>query len=174
MSETIEVLISQETVEKRVAEIAAQIDKDYAGKSVTLLCTLKGAVFFTCELAKHLSIPTYIDFIQTVSYSGTTSTGTVFMKLDVEAKEIEGKNVIIIEDVIDTGITLTHVKKLIAERKPASLKVCTLLDKHECRRVPFEGDYIGFPIGNEFVVGFGLDVDQRYRNLPYVGILHRD
>jgi Hypoxanthine-guanine phosphoribosyltransferase len=89
-------------------------------------------------------------------------------------KSIKGKNVIIIEDVIDTGITLTHVKKLIAEREPAELKVCTLLDKHECRRVPFEGDYIGFPIGNEFVVGYGLDVDQRYRNLPYVGILHQD
>ncbi|HJJ47368.1 MAG TPA: hypoxanthine phosphoribosyltransferase [Methanocorpusculum sp.] len=174
MAETIEVLLSQETVEKRICEIAAEIDRDFAGKSVTLLCTLKGAVFFTCELAKHLTIPTYIDFIQTVSYSGTTTTGTVFMKLDVEPEKIKGQNVIIIEDVIDTGITLTHVKKLIAEREPAVLKVCTLLDKHECRRVPFEGDYIGFAIGKQFVVGYGLDVDQRYRNLPYVGILHQD
>lgn len=174
MSESISVLISEEQIQKRVKEIAAQINEEYAGKSVTLLCTLKGAVYFTCELSKHLKVPTFLEFIQASSYSGTESTGTITMKLDVKPEAVCGKHVIIVEDVIDTGVTLYHVKKLIAGRNPASLKVCTLLDKHDCRRVAFEGDYVGFTIGDEFVVGFGLDVDQRYRNLAYVGVLHQE
>ena len=112
-----------------------------------------------------------MDFIQTASYEGTQSTGTVSMKLDVPDEAIEGKHIIIIEDVIDTGRTLSVVKEMMLKRKPASLKVCSLLDKHECRVVPFDGDYIGFTIGNDFVVGYGLDVDQKYRNLPFVGIV---
>ncbi|HJJ28464.1 MAG TPA: hypoxanthine phosphoribosyltransferase [Methanocorpusculum sp.] len=174
MAERIEVLLSQETVEKRIREIAEDINREFAGKDVLLLCTLKGAVFFFCELAKHLTIPTYIDFIKASSYSGTESTGTVTMKLDVAAEKIRGKNVIIVEDVIDTGITMAQVKKLIASRGPAELKVCALLDKPERRTVDFKADYAGFTIGNDFVIGYGLDVDQRYRNLPYIGVLRQD
>ena len=171
MKDTIDVLLSEDVINTRIRELAAQIDADYAGESVTLLCTLKGAVFFACELAKRITIPVFMEFIQTVSYEGTQSTGTVSMKLDIPEEDVAGKHIIIIEDVIDTGRTLSVVKEMMLKRNPASLKVCSLLDKHECRVVPFEGDYIGFTIGNEFVVGYGLDVDQKYRNLPYVGVI---
>ena len=171
MTDTIDVLLSEDVINVRIRELAAQIDADYAGKSVTLLCTLKGAVFFACELAKRITIPVFMEFIQTASYEGTQSTGTVSMKLDIPEEDVAGKHIIIIEDVIDTGRTLSVVKEMMLKRNPASLKVCTLLDKHECRVVPFEGDYVGFTIGNEFVVGYGLDVDQKYRNLPYVGVI---
>ena len=171
MTDTIDVLISEDVIDARIRELAAQIDADYAGKSVTLLCTLKGAVFFACELAKRITVPVFMEFIQTASYVGTKSTGNVSMKLDVDDDAVKDKNIIIIEDVIDTGKTLSVVKEMIQAKNPASLKVCSLLDKHECRTVQFEGDYIGFTIGNEFVVGYGLDVDQKYRNLPYIGIV---
>ena len=171
MTDTIDVLLSEDVINVRIRELAAQIDADYAGKSVTLLCTLKGAVFFACELAKRITIPVFMEFIQTASYEGTQSTGTVSMKLDIPEEDVAGKHIIIIEDVIDTGRTLSVVKEMMLKRNPASLKVCSLLDKHECRVVPFEGDYVGFTIGNEFVVGYGLDVDQKYRNLPYVGVI---
>lgn len=171
MTDTIDVLLSEDVINARIRELAAQIDADYAGESVTLLCTLKGAVFFACELAKRITIPVFMDFIQTASYEGTKSTGKVSMKLDISAEEVFGKNIIIIEDVIDTGRTLSLVKDMILAKNPASVKVASLLDKHECRVVPFEGDYIGFPIGDEFVVGYGLDVDQKYRNLPYIGVI---
>ncbi|MBO5003098.1 hypoxanthine phosphoribosyltransferase [Methanocorpusculaceae archaeon] len=171
MKDTIDVLLSEDVINTRIRELAAQIDADYAGESVTLLCTLKGAVFFACELAKRITIPVFMEFIQTASYEGTQSTGTVSMKLDIPEEDVAGKHLIIIEDVIDTGRTLSVVKEMMLKRNPASLKVCTLLDKHECRVVPFEGDYIGFTIGNEFVVGYGLDFDQKYRNLPYVGVI---
>ncbi len=171
MTDTIDVLLSEDVINVRIRELAAQIDADYAGESVTLLCTLKGAVFFACELAKRITIPVFMEFIQTASYEGTQSTGTVSMKLDIPEEDVAGKHIIIIEDVIDTGRTLSVVREMMLKRNPASLKVCSLLDKHECRVVPFEGDYIGFTIGNEFVVGYGLDVDQKYRNLPYVGVI---
>ena len=171
MKDTIDVLLSEDVINARIRELAAQIDADYAGESVTLLCTLKGAVFFACELAKRITIPVFMEFIQTASYEGTQSTGTVSMKLDIPEEDVAGKHLIIIEDVIDTGRTLSVVKEMMLKRNPASLKVCSLLDKHECRVVPFEGDYVGFTIGNEFVVGYGLDVDQKYRNLPYVGVI---
>ena len=171
MTDTIDVLLSEDVINVRIRELAAQIDADYAGKSVTLLCTLKGAVFFACELAKRITIPVFMEFIQTASYEGTQSTGTVSMKLDIPEEDVAGKHIIIIEDVIDTGRTLSVVREMMLKRNPASLKVCSLLDKHECRVVPFEGDYVGFTIGNEFVVGYGLDVDQKYRNLPYVGVI---
>ena len=171
MTDTIDVLLSEDVINVRIRELAAQIDADYAGKSVTLLCTLKGAVFFACELAKRITIPVFMEFIQTASYEGIQSTGTVSMKLDIPEEDVAGKHIIIIEDVIDTGRTLSVVREMMLKRNPASLKVCSLLDKHECRVVPFEGDYVGFTIGNEFVVGYGLDVDQKYRNLPYVGVI---
>ncbi|MCZ0861883.1 hypoxanthine phosphoribosyltransferase [Methanocorpusculum vombati] len=171
MADTIDVLIPEEKIDARIRELAKQIDTDYAGKSVTLLTTLKGACFFSCELAKRLTVPVFMEYIQAASYEGKTSTGTITMKLDVPVDSVAGKEVIIVEDVIDTGRTLSAVKELIRERRPASLAVCSLLDKHECRIVPFEGEYIGFTIGNDFVVGYGLDWDQKYRNLPYIGIV---
>ena len=171
MKDTIDVLLSEDVINTRIRELVAQIDADYAGESVTLLCTLKGAVFFACELAKRITIPVFMEFIQTASYEGTQSTGTVSMKLDIPEEDVAGKHIIIIEDVIDTGRTLSVVREMMLKRNPASLKVCSLLDKHECRVVPFKGDYVGFTIGNEFVVGYGLDVDQKYRNLPYVGVI---
>lgn len=171
MSEKIDVLLSEDVVDARIKELAKQIDADYAGKSVTLLCTLKGAVFFASELAKRITVPVFMEFIQAKSYAGTSSTGNVLMKLDVDDEAIANKHIIIVEDVIDTGRTLSVVKEIMLKRNPASLKFCSLLDKPECRVVPFEGDYIGFTIGNDFVVGYGLDVDQKYRNLPYVGVI---
>ena len=171
MADTIEVLIPEEKIDARIRELAEWINADYAGKSVTLLTTLKGACFFACELAKRLTVPVFMEYIQAASYEGKSSTGTITMKLDVPDAAVTGKHVIIIEDVIDTGRTLSAVKDLMQTRNPASLAVCSLLDKHECRVVPFEGDYIGFSIGNDFVVGYGLDWDQKYRNLPYIGIV---
>lgn len=171
MADTIDVLLSEEQIDARVREIAAQIDADYAGREVTLLCTLKGACLFACELAKRITVPVFMEYIQTASYEGKTSTGSVTMKLDVPPEAVTGKHVIIVEDVIDTGRTLSRVKEMMRARSPATLAVCSLLDKHACRVVPFEGDYIGFTIGDEFVVGYGLDWDQKYRNLPYVGVV---
>ncbi len=171
MTDIIDVLLSEDIINTRIRELAAEIDRDYSGESITLLCTLKGAVFFACELAKRITVPVFMEFIQAASYAGTQSTGEVFLKLDVAEEAVFGKHVIIVEDVIDTGRTLSVVKDLILAKHPSSLKFCSLLDKHECRIVPFEGDYIGFSIGNEFVVGYGLDVDQKYRNLPYIGVV---
>ncbi|MDV0443222.1 hypoxanthine phosphoribosyltransferase [Methanorbis rubei] len=171
MADTIDVLIPEEKINARIKELAERIDCDYAGKEIIFLCTLKGACFFACELAKRMTLPVFMEFIQAKSYEGKNSTGNLVMKLDVPEEAIAGKHVIIVEDVIDTGRTLSHVKQLILSRHPASLAVCSLLDKHECRVVPFEGDYIGFTIGDDFVVGYGLDWDQKYRNLPYVGIV---
>jgi len=170
MNKQFDVLISEDRINTRIAELAAQIDKDYAGKEVVFLITLKGATVFGCELAKHVTIPVYFEFIQASSYAGTASTGVIAMKLDVDKSAIEGKHVIIIEDIIDTGRTLKKVKSLIQSRNPASLKICSLIDKPECRLVDFKGDYIGFTIGNDFIVGCGMDCDQKYRNLPYIGL----
>jgi hypoxanthine phosphoribosyltransferase len=171
MADTIDVLISEEQIEARIKELARQINFDYAGKSVTLLTTLKGACFFACELAKHLTIPVFMEYIQATSYEGKFSTGTINMMLDVPNEAVVEKHVIILEDLIDTGRTLTAIKNMMLEKKPASLAICSLLDKHECRIVPFEGDYVGFIIDDNFVVGYGLDWNQKYRNLPYIGIV---
>jgi len=171
MTATIRPFLSPEKIESRIKELAAEISRDYAGKEVTFLVTLKGGVNFSCELAKYMTIPVYFEYIRAKSYSGTTSTGTVTLPVDVEPEKIVNKNIIIIEDIIDSGRTLSYVVKIIQGRNPASLKVCAFLDKKECRVVPFEGDYIGFTIENNFVVGFGLDVDQKFRNFPFVAIL---
>ncbi|HJJ98816.1 MAG TPA: hypoxanthine phosphoribosyltransferase [Methanocorpusculum sp.] len=169
MADTIDVLIPEEIIDARIRELAKQIDSDYAGKSVTLITTLKGACFFACELAKRLTVPVFMEYIQAASYEGKSSTSAITMKLDVPDSAVTGKHVIIIEDVIDTGRTLSTIKDLVQTRNPASIAVCSLLDKHGCRVVPLEGDYIGFTIGNNFIVGYGLDWDQKYRNLPYIG-----
>ena len=174
MSEKIRELISEEDVAKKIAEMGAQISKDYEGESVYLLCILKGGVFFTTELAKHITVPVNIDFMSVSSYGGeTTSSGIVRIVKDLDTP-IEGKNVLIAEDIIDTGRTLAYLMEHLKQRKPKSLKLCTLLDKPDRRVSDVTVDYTGFEIPDEFVVGYGLDYDQRYRNLPYVGVIEFD
>lgn len=171
MSEKISVLISEEEVDKRIAELGKKISEDYAGKTVHLICVLKGSVFFTCELAKRITVPVTMDFMSCSSYgAGTTSSGVVKLVKDLD-ENIEGKDVIVIEDIIDSGRTLSHLLEVLKTRKPASLALCTLLDKPDRRVVDVSVDYVGFDIPDEFVVGYGLDYDQRYRNLPYVGVI---
>ncbi|NLL94084.1 MAG: hypoxanthine phosphoribosyltransferase [Clostridiales bacterium] len=171
MSEKISVLIDEVTVDNKIKEIADQISKDYEGKSVTLLCILKGSVFFVCELAKRITVPITLDFMSVSSYgSGTESTGRVKIVKDLD-ESIEGKDVLVVEDIIDSGRTLSHLVTLLSARKPNSLKICTLLDKPDRRVVPMDVDYTCFEIPDKFVVGYGLDYDQKYRNLPYVGVV---
>ena len=167
----IEVMLPEEKVDARIREIGEQISREYAGKSVHLICILKGSVYFTCELAKRITVPVTMDFMQCSSYGGDTkSSGIVRIVKDLD-ESIEGKEVIIIEDIIDSGRTLSHLKKLLSQRNPASLKICTLLDKPERRETQVEVEYTGFVIPDAFVVGYGLDYAQKYRNLPYIGVL---
>ena len=167
----IRVLLSEEQIDKRVREVAALINKDYAGKSVHLICVLKGSIFFTCELAKRLDMPVTIDFMQVSSYgSDTVSSGVINIKKELD-ESIEGKNAIIIEDIIDSGNTLYYLRELLLKRNPESLKICTLLDKPDRRVKDVKVDYVCFEIPDEFVVGYGLDYEQKYRNLSYVGVV---
>ncbi len=167
----ISVLIDEATLDRRIREIAAQISKDYEGKSVKLLCILKGSVFYTCELAKRITVPVTLDFMSVSSYgSGTVSSGKIKIKKDLD-EDIEGLDVIIVEDIIDSGNTLSRLVPLLKERKPASIKVTTLLDKPERRESYVDVDYVGFQIEDKFVVGYGLDYDQNYRDLPYIGVV---
>ena len=170
----IEVMLPEEKVDARIREIGEQISREYAGKSVHLICILKGSVYFTCELAKRITVPVTMDFMQCSSYGGDTkSSGIVRIVKDLD-ENIEGKEVIIIEDIIDSGRTLSHLKKLLGQRNPARLKICTLLDKPERRVVDVDVEYVGFQIEDKFVVGYGLDYDQQYRNLPYIGVVEFD
>ncbi|MGN0344784.1 MAG: hypoxanthine phosphoribosyltransferase [Lachnospiraceae bacterium] len=171
MSEKIRELISEKDVAEKIAQMGAQISKDYEGESVYLLCILKGGVFFTTELAKHITVPVTLDFMSVSSYGGeTTSSGIVRIVKDLDTP-IEGKNVLIAEDIIDTGRTLAYLMEHLKQRKPKSLKLCTLLDKPDRRVSDVKVDYTGFEIPDEFVVGYGLDYDQKYRNLPYIGVV---
>ena len=173
MAEHIKVLFSEEEINKRILEMAKQIDAEYGDEPVHLICILKGSIFITTELAKRLSMPVTLDFMSAHSYSGTNSTGSVQVTKDLE-HSIEGKNVIVIEDIIDTGKTLSFLLELLEIRNPKSLKLLTLLDKPDRRVTHVDVDYIGFTIPDEFVVGYGLDYDQKYRNLPYVGMVEFD
>ncbi len=165
------VLISEEKLMKRIEEVANQINNDFAGKEVSLLCILKGSVFFTCELAKRITLPVKLDFMQISSYgAGTVSSGSVKIKKELD-ESIEGKNCIIVEDIIDSGRSMSYLLPMLLEKNPASLKLCTLLDKPERREFEVKADYTCFEIPDEFVVGFGLDYDQKYRNLPYIGVI---
>ena len=175
MAEKISVLISEEEVSRRIDEVAAQISKDYEGKNLHLLCILKGSVFLLTELAKRLTVPVTMDFMSCSSYgSGTVSKGIVRLAKDLD-EPIEGRDVMIIEDIIDSGNTLSYLIQLMEQRKPASLKLCTLLDKPS-RRVHHEVhvDYTCFEVEDLFVVGCGMDYAQKYRNLPYVGVVELD
>ena len=166
----ISVLISEEEIQKRVAELGAEITERFQGESVYLVCILKGSIFFTTELAKNIKLPMEMDFMTVSSYgAATASSGVINIKQDLTGS-IEGKNVIVVEDIIDSGNTLSRLLQLFKSRSPKTLTLCTLLDKPERRVVKdVVVDYTGFVVPDKFVVGYGLDWDQRYRNLPYIG-----
>jgi len=171
MEKHIEVLISEEEVETRVSELAEQMNKDYAGKELHLIVILKGSVFFACELARQITVPVTMDFMSVSSYGdGMVSAGKITVKKELD-EDITGKDVLIVEDIVDSGNTLFHLKKLLLARNPKTLKIVTLLDKPDRRTADIETDYCGFSIPDKFVVGYGLDHAQRYRNLPYIGVV---
>ena len=171
MAEKIRVLLTEETVDARIREIGEQISRDYAGRQVHLVCVLKGGSFFMCELAKRITVPVSMDFMSVSSYgSATKSSGVVRIVKDLD-EPLKDRDVIIIEDIVDSGRTLSYLIEMLRDRHPRSLSLCTLLDKPDRRVVPVQVDYTGFQIPDEFVVGYGLDYDQKYRTLPYIGIV---
>ena len=171
MFENLKPMYQEAELQKRIKEVAEEIDKDYIGKEIVVVCVLKGAVFFTVDLVKKMKTPIELETVQISSYSGTESTGEITMKKDLD-NSVEGRDVLIVEDIVDSGNTLSQLVPILKAREPKSLKVCTLLDKPDRRTAPIDVDYNGFVIPDEFVVGYGLDYDQKYRNLPYIGILH--
>lgn len=171
MAEHIKVLLSEEEVDTRIKAIGQQISQDYAGKQVHLVCVLKGGSFFLCELAKRITVPVSLDFMSVSSYgSDTKSSGVVKIVKDLD-ESIKDKHVIVVEDIVDSGRTLSYLMEMLRDRGPASMRLCTLLDKPDRRVIDVKVDYTGFRIPDEFVVGYGLDYDQRYRNLPYIGVV---
>lgn len=174
MSEKISVLISEEEVDKRIYEIGQQITKDYEGKNVHLICVLKGGVFFMCELSKRIGVPVTMDFMSVSSYGDDTkSSGVIKIVKDLD-ESITGKDVLVVEDIVDSGRTLSHLLELLKNRNPNSIKLCTLLDKPDRRVKDVKVDYTCFQIPDEFVVGYGLDYQQKYRNLPFIGVVEID
>ncbi len=174
MAERIRVMLTEEEVDAKIREIGEQISKDYEGKEVHLICVLKGGSFFMCELAKRITVPVSFDFMSVSSYgAGTSSSGVIKIVKDLD-DSIMGKDVIVVEDIVDSGRTLSYLMELLKERKPASLRLCTLLDKPDRRVIQVPVDYTCFQIPDEFVVGYGLDYAQKYRNLPYIGIVEFD
>ena len=172
--ERIEVLLSEEEVDARIKAIGEQISKDYEGREVHLGCLLKGGTFFMCELAKRITVPVSMDFMSVSSYgSETKSSGIVKIVKDLD-EPLKGKDVIVVEDIVDSGRTLSYLLEMLHDRGPKSLKLCTLLDKPDRRVVHVNVDYTGFQIPDEFVVGYGLDYAQKYRNLPYIGVVKFD
>ena len=171
MAEKIRVMLTEEEVDAKISEIGQRISKDYAGKEVHLVCVLKGGSFFMCELAKRITVPVSIDFMSVSSYGGDTkSSGVVKIVKDLD-EPLKDKNVIVVEDIVDSGRTLSYLLELLGQREPQSLALCTLLDKPERRVTNVKVDYTGFEIPVEFVVGYGLDFVQKYRNLPYIGVV---
>ena len=171
MAEKIKVLISEEEVDARIRELGEKISKEYEGKQIHLICVLKGGVFFMCELAKRITVPVSMDFMCVGSYGdGTKSSGVVRLAKDLD-ESIENKEVLIVEDIIDSGNTLYYLMDVLRQRKPASLRLCPLLDKPDRRVKDVHVDWTGFEIPDEFVVGYGLDYAQKYRNLPYIGVV---
>jgi hypoxanthine phosphoribosyltransferase len=167
----LEILLSEEEIHARVRELGAQITKDYAGKTPFFLGVLKGCYVFMADLTRCIDLPCTMDFMAVSSYGGGTSTtGAVRITKDL-SRDIEGKDVIIVEDILDSGVTLSYLKTYLANRKPASIRIVTLLDKPARRRADIKADYCGFAVPDEFVVGYGLDYAESYRNLPYIGIL---
>ena len=174
MSEHIRVLLPEEELNERIQTLGREISRDYEGRQVHMICVLKGGSFFMCDLAKRISVPVSLDFMSVSSYgSGTKSGGVVKIVKDLD-EPIKDKDVLVVEDIVDSGRTLSYLLEMLMARGPRSLKLCTLLDKPDRRVVDVNVDYTGFEIPDEFVVGFGLDYDQRYRNLPYIGVVEFD
>ena len=175
MADKIRVLLPEEDVNKRISEVAEQISKDYEGKQIHLICILKGGVFFTCELAKRITVPVTMDFMSVSSYGDDTkSSGVVRIVKDLD-ESLADKEVLIVEDIIDSGRTLAYLIEVLKQRGPKDIHLCTLLDKPERRvKKQVKVDYTCFTIPDEFVVGYGLDYDQKYRNLPYIGVVEQD
>lgn len=174
MAEHVRELLSEKEVDARIQEIGDQVSRDYAGKQVHLVCVLKGGSFFMCELAKRITVPVSLDFMSVSSYGkDTKSSGVVRIVKDLD-ESIQGKDVLVVEDIVDSGRTLSYLLEMLRDRGPKSLRLCTLLDKPDRRVVDVHVDYTGFAIPDEFVVGYGLDYDQKYRNLPYIGIVEFD
>ena len=174
MDDKIRVMLSEEEIAERIKEVAAQISKDYEGKKLHLICILKGGVFFTCELSKRITLPLTLDFMSVSSYgSGTVSSGIVKIVKDLD-DPIEGKDVLIVEDIIDSGNTLSYLIEVLKQRNPNSIELCTLLDK-PARRVKkqVQVKYTCFTVPDQFIIGYGLDYDQIYRNLPYIGVIEQ-
>lgn len=171
MAERVKVLLTEEEVDARIQAIGDQISRDYEGRQVHLVCVLKGGSFFMCELAKRIRVPVSLDFMSVSSYgSETKSSGVVKIVKDLD-ETLAGKDVIVVEDIVDSGRTLSYLLEMLKDRGPKSLRLCTLLDKPDRRVVKVNVDYTGFEIPDEFVVGYGLDYAQRYRNLPYIGVV---
>ncbi|MBR3507806.1 MAG: hypoxanthine phosphoribosyltransferase [Lachnospiraceae bacterium] len=174
MAESVKVLISEEDVNSRIRAMAEEITRDYAGKQIHMICVLKGGSFFMCELAKRITTQVSIDFMSVSSYgSDTKSSGVVKIVKDLD-ESIQGKDVLVVEDIVDSGRTLSYLMEMLRDRGPASLRLCTLLDKPDRRVVDVDVNYTGFKIPDAYVVGYGLDYDQRYRNLPYIGVISFD
>lgn len=166
----VQVLFTESQISDRIEAMAREIEAAYAGQELTVVCTLKGSVVFFSDLIRRLNLPICCEFLSVSSYAGKQSTGDVKLNLDLSCP-IEGKHLLLVEDIVDSGLTLEYLKKLLSTRKLASLKVATLLDKPEARKAPVFADFVGFSIANEFVVGFGLDYDQKLRELPFIGRL---
>ena len=166
------VLVSEEQLKAKVAELGAQISKDYKGKNLVLVSILKGSVVFMADLMRAISIPCNIDFMVVSSYGGsnTTTSGLVKIIKDLDG-DLSGKDVLIVEDILDTGVTLSNLVPMLKMRNPSSVKICTILDKPSRRKADIAPDYEGFQVPDEFVVGYGLDYGEKYRNLPYIGVL---
>lgn len=173
-SDCVSVMISEEEIDKRIREMGAQISQDYAGKNLDLIVILKGSVFFACDLAKRITVPVQLDFMRCSSYGNeSVSSGNIEVLLDIDEK-LDGKHILVIEDIVDTGRTLSYLLENLRSRNPESIKLCTLLDKPDRRVAQVDVDYVGFVIPDEFVVGYGLDYAQDYRNLPYIGKVELD
>ena len=166
--EEFKVLFEENEIQRRISELAKEIDEFYQGEEIIVISVLKGAVFFTVDLVKKMKTPIILDMIQVSSYQGTESTGNIIMKKDLES-DINGKKVLIVEDIIDTGYTLKYLKEYLESLNPKDVKIAVLLDKAEKRKTNVKVDYTGYVIPNKFVVGYGFDIDDKYRNLPYIG-----
>lgn len=166
----IKVLIEENKIKNRIEELAMEIDKEYKGKELIVISVLKGAIFFTVDLVKKINTSVELEMVQISSYEGTESTGKIKLKKDLDIN-IEGKDILIVEDIVDTGKSLKYLKEYFLSKNPKSVKIAVLLDKKERREVDINVDYIGFVIPNKFVVGYGLDIDEKQRNLPYVGYI---
>lgn len=171
---TPKVLIPEIRLQTRIKELAQQINQDYQGRELTVICTLKGSFIFFADLIRHLELPITCEFLGLTSYGNQkVSSGEVKVTLDIN-EPLRDKDVLVIEDIVDTGLTLKYILNFLAARNPASVKVCALLLKPECLKIPVDVDYVGFKIGSEFVIGYGVDYAERYRELPYIGFLENE